>query len=114
MQTISTTDLAHRLRVRERVTRRARQPSGLAVDEQLLAPRLVGVRRNGFADAGAAARGRAGENGQSSGGRSPHYLADAPIVASASSREGWIVKTRSRPVISKIFVMFRSLQTSES
>jgi len=26
----------------------------------------------------------------------------------------WIAKTRSRPVISKIFVMLRSLQTSES
>ena len=32
----------------------------------------------------------------------------------ASSRVAWIVKTRSSPVISKIFVMFRSLQTSES
>jgi hypothetical protein len=32
----------------------------------------------------------------------------------ASSREGWIGKTRSNPVISKILVMFSSVQTSAS
>ena len=37
-----------------------------------------------------------------------------PMFEIASSREAWIAKTRSRPVISKIFVMFRSLQTSDS
>ena len=39
---------------------------------------------------------------------------ETPRFEIASSREAWIAKTRSRPVISKIFVMFRSLQTSES
>src|SRR5215211_2617051 len=40
----------------------------------------------------------------------------APDVtaARASSRESWIGKTRSRPVISKIFVMLSSVQTSAS
>ena len=46
----------------------------------------------------------------------PHAHPEAQSIQNpiASSRVAWIVKTRSRPVISKIFVMLRSLQTSES
>src|SRR5919201_1581461 len=43
---------------------------------------------DGSADAGAAARDRGRDDDERNGRRSPHYEVDAPIFATASSREG--------------------------
>src|SRR5438477_3004920 len=109
------TDRRGRAGSRERVARSALS-RGL---EELLAVRHVDVRGRAPARAAAGREQRRSADEDQPGEDAAHHYAGGvlpvvPSAATASSRVGWIVKTRSRPVISKIFVMFRSLQTSES
>src|SRR5581483_8121222 len=111
------TDRPGRLRVGQRVARGTRIAGLGRGEEELLAVGRITARR--APDCAAARRGDRDEReekrvdeeaaqGYELGWETPSRL------EIASSRVSWIANTRSRPVISKIFVMLRSLQTSES
>ena len=87
------------------------------LDEELLALHHVALAGLREPDRAAAAHDESGQGRRAdTEGRAAHVQAADPVPSApmASSRVSWIVKTRSSPVISKIFVMLRSLHTSES
>jgi hypothetical protein len=90
---------------------------GTPLDEELLALHDVALARLREPDRAATAHDESGQGRRAeTEGRAGHSQAVDPVPSApmAASRVSWIVKTRSSPVISKIFVMLRSLHTSES